>query len=335
MISLQPDLIGIDDGYAAIKVAHLSGGQIKTFAIRSMATLADQARSVNGKPPFEAYETGGVRLLVSEYGATIDTRFDDYPVSDLNRVLVHHAMRMAGLGGRDVRIATALPAMEYFSSEVPAKEKAASLNRLVTPMDGGAPARIVHQEVAAQGLAAFFDWALDDEGRAVNGVTRPVSVIDIGGRTTDIVSLLPGRDGPILQSEATGSLHAGVMELEDFVRARVREVFHIEGAALRDLGEAIRTRKIVYRGKDIDIAEFVEAGIASVHSKIEAFIQSKIKTGVEYDTILVVGGGAEIFGEVLQAERGAVIPNQPAFANSRGLLKFLRARFSTAERRVA
>ncbi|MGK9007660.1 plasmid segregation protein ParM domain-containing protein, partial [Citrobacter europaeus] len=60
----------------------------------------------------------GLDYTVSEYLPNADdTRFKDYPRSPLNRVLVHHALRVAGFGGKDVSIATGLPVSYYYMAD--------------------------------------------------------------------------------------------------------------------------------------------------------------------------------------------------------------------------
>ncbi|WP_240533981.1 hypothetical protein [Aeromonas veronii] len=58
---------------------------------------------------FYQTEEGGAYTVNEHLQNYEDTRFKEYPKSALNRVLVHHALRQAGFGGKNVVIATGLP----------------------------------------------------------------------------------------------------------------------------------------------------------------------------------------------------------------------------------
>ncbi len=45
---------------------------------------------------------------------------------------------------------------------------------------------VVDHQIFAESLAAFVDWALDEQGQLVNAVNNGVLVVDVGGGTTDI-----------------------------------------------------------------------------------------------------------------------------------------------------
>ncbi|AKS22846.1 hypothetical protein ABH19_02415 [Leptospirillum sp. Group II 'CF-1'] len=316
----EPVNVGVDDGYAAVKLAWQDpDGTLRTFSVPSriqqgsfgIGTLTSDAR-VGG------YETEGLFFTVGIEGE--ETRFPDFNLSPLARVLAHHALDQAGFEGRPVRIASGLPLNRYFlrigkPDEEQIAGKIESFARPVIRADGGETVRIVQHKVFAQGLAAALDW-LSDPKRRTSG---EVGIVDIGGQTTDISVVLPG-----LLRERVATYDIGVLSVHDLLRRRVCGTHRVDDVPSETLEKALATGSLQIWGKNHDVGKECEAVIHDVWSQLERRIRSVFEKKIaSLDVILFVGGGSHIFRNLLATFPNAVIPEKPEFANARGLLKAL------------
>lgn len=119
MITNKPLFVACDDGYAETKVISAEGHKIR---LPSMVRAGIVLGSVSDE--IHTYITSNKDKQEEKYTASMDndnqassTRFDSYPLSPENRVMIHHALRRAGLGGREIIIGTSLPLMDFFDGE--------------------------------------------------------------------------------------------------------------------------------------------------------------------------------------------------------------------------
>ena len=272
------------------------------------------------------YETGGLEYTVGDHVEGEGTRFEDYPFSPLNRVVVHHLLRLMGLSGKQVKIGTGLPVATYFSgpSWAPAHQiierKNASLLTEVRATSGDPCASISSSHVFAEGVAAWIDHSVDVAGNVVVSPTEPAAVVDIGGRTTDIVTILPGWR---VDSKRSGTANIGVLDLMEAIRNEVNRKFETEVAWNR-FDHSLVTNRVKLWNQEQDIKEIVAASKQQVLGQIAREIQRQIGKGVDFETILFVGGGAKVFEDVQKNYRNAVMATDPDFANARGILKYMQ-----------
>lgn len=331
---MTPYYVGCDDGYAAIKLAWTGPGitGVKTMSIPSQAAVGVQMSDVNGKVE-NAYETEGTDYTVSKLlTSPVDTRFDGYPVSQLNRVLVQHALAKAGLGGQPIVLATGLPPSDYFSHSSSTVNNKALTNKMLNlriPVraKNGRPSAIpLRQTVGAQAVAAAIDYLVDDRIEMVRAFDRPIAVVDIGGRTTDCVYVVPGEETAftIDHKRTASQKNVGILRAIDVVRAMVAEHHEIDAAQLGSLDEVLKTRRIHLFGKPNDVSMFVDRALHQVGEEILRFVERTIGRATEAQTVLFIGGGAEALPGLLKSYPHAVIVPDPQYANARGLLKVAR-----------
>lgn len=325
-------LISIDDGFRRTKaVLGAEGGK----GFRTEVQFSSAAPGFvlgrtggSGQDGFSgAYSTEGQDFTVDPHIDGDDTRFDGYALSDLNRVLVHHAMHSVGLSGRHVTLATGLPLATYFDPSGRPRtdligQKKRSLAKPVVAHSGAAPVVVERQIVCPQGVAAFADWLLDDdlnlrEGRSPS---QRLAIIDIGGRTTDTAMVIgAGR----IDMRQSGTANIGVGDVLDALRARLMAEFKVSAIRTSSLEAYLREREAMVRGKRHDISEHVDAAISAVFDRIAREVQRRI--GDAFDVpIYVVGGGAVLMGKAIKALYGhADIAEGAEFANARGYYKIL------------
>lgn len=322
--------IGVDDGHYAIKIVAEDG---KTFSVPSRGAAGRQLIAIRSEDEAVFYETEeGQQFTVSEFLPTFeDTRFQEYPRSQLNRTLVHDALRRAGYGGRNVRITTGLPVSYYY---MPNGEKNQTLidgkieNLRKTVLCGDIPvANIIANTVASEAVASFVDQLMDMDGVPTDDydelVKLPVGIIDVGGKTTDCAVLLPGM---MVDSSRSGSNDVGVLTLIKAVSARLRVHLKLDSdLSATAIERALHTGTVRIYGKDECVKSIVDEEKERLTGRIMNSIRDKVGKGADLDHVLFVGGGAIVLkDQLLHHFPHARVPDQPEFANARGMLKFAK-----------
>ena len=320
--------IGLDDGYAYTKVALPCG---RVFAVPSRAKLGAAGITAlhADHAPIREYVTDGLRYAAGAVEGE-STRFDDYPVSRLNRVIVQHALQAAGLSGRVLHAVSGLPVSTFYHAEGAKRndfitQKRANLKTAARPADESLPAEIAFHEVIPEALAAWYDDVVTETPDGVKLETErmqaPVAVIDIGGRTTDFVVVA---DQAVIH-RSSGSLRCGLLDVKQQIGERLRARFDLESLPERAVDDAVRQRRIRLYGKAHDISDLLTLVLREVVEKIYVETRRQLGKGAELERVLIVGGGAVVLDEHLRHWfPNQVIAAMPAFANARGMLKYLQ-----------
>lgn len=327
----KPIYVGVDDGHYAIKIFTETG---EMFSIPSRARSGrhmlswQEQEEDNG---FYQTEEGGIYTVNGYLQNYEDTRFKEYPKSAINRVLVHHALRQAGFGGKDVVIATGLPVSYYYLANgrkddalIAAKE--ANLQKAVT-CGSFALANIAKNLVTTEAIAAYFDQLLGLDGKSTpeqeEFAAGMVGVIDVGGKTTDCAVILPG--GAQVDCDRSGSSDTGVLLLNDVIESRLRTMFDLDNVPMHMIEAAIGQGIVKISGKKEDVKELVTAEKERLAEQIMSGVRTKIGSGKDLDSVLFVGGGAIVMRDQLAKHFShAQFPENPAFANARGMFKIAK-----------
>ncbi len=164
----------------------------------------------------------------------------------------------------------------------------------------------------------------EGEGGAVldeSLLSVPIAIVDIGGRTTDYVVV---KNQGIVHG-SSGSLQCGMLDVKQQVADGIQARFDLECLGDQIIAQSVLNRVVRLHGKDYDIAPLVELAKRQVVEQILVETRRQLGLGVELDRVLFVGGGAV----ALTNHIDSWFPNQtivehPAFANARGMLKYLR-----------
>jgi len=326
--SMNPVPVGLDDGYAYTKVALPDG---RLIVIPSRARVGQSGVTwidPNQQCIFE-YETEEAVYAVGAVDGA-PTHFEGYPWSGLNRAIVQHALQQAGLAGRTVHAVSGLPVSAFYRKsgehrhETLAKKRD-SLKQAVRPLSGALQAGIAFHEVIPEALAAWYDDVIIEQGDGVtleaDRVAVPVAIVDIGGRTTDYVVV---KNQGILH-DSSGSLHCGMLDVKQIVTNGIQERFDLEVVSEQLVAQAVECKVVRLRGTDHDIAALVESAKREVVERIHAETRRQLGLGVELDRVLFVGGGTVALVEhIANWFPHQAIAAHPAFANARGMLKYLR-----------
>ncbi|CAG9170059.1 ParM/StbA family protein [Cupriavidus pinatubonensis] len=320
--------VGNDDGFRQNKTVTSEGTKLSIPSLVragfTLTTIGEDDAGAGG------YETEGRQFTVDAEVDGEDTRFDDYALTEINRVLVNHALHLAGLSGKRIVLATGLPFQSFFrpGTNEPNQDlidkKIANLKLPVSAINGQEAPVIIEQQVTAQGLAAYVDYLTGDNGEIRDNVDpgAPVAVLDIGGRTTDTVTVYGGGK---LDHVASGTGNIGISNVFDHIANELKRQFNVARIRVATLDQVARHRKIRLRGQEHDVGEIVDAAVQEVGQQILREVKRRIGDAAEMDTVLLVGGGAALMHDLVRNEYPhCQVPDDPEFANARGMLKYVQ-----------
>jgi len=326
--SINPIPVGLDDGYAFTKVA-LPDGRLIAIPSRARVGKSDVTWINGAEQRIFEYETEDAVYSVGAVDGA-PTHFEGYPWSGLNRAVVQHALQQAGLTGRTVHAVSGLPVSTFYRNsgehrqETIAKKRD-SLKQAVQPLSDGLSAGIAFHEVIPEALAAWYDYVIveQDDGVTLDAdrVSIPVAIVDIGGRTTDYVVV---KDQGILHA-SSGSLQCGMLNVKQHVANGIQARFDLETLSEQLVSLAVENKIVRLQGKEHNVADLVEAAKREVVEQLHAETRRQLGLGVELDRVLFVGGGTVALAEnIANWFPHQAVAEHPAFANARGMLKYLR-----------
>jgi plasmid segregation protein ParM len=326
--NLNPIPVGLDDGYACTKLALPDG---RLLVIPSRARLGKSAVTwiQQAEQRIFEYETEDTVYSVGAVDGE-PTHFEGYPWSGQNRAIVQHALQQAGLAGRTVHAVSGLPVSAFYRNsgehrkDVIAKKRD-SLKQAVRPRSSALAAGIAFHEVIPEALAAWYDHVIveGDEGVTLDAdrVAVPIAIVDIGGRTTDYVVV---KNQGILHA-ASGSLQCGMLNVKQRVADGIQARFDLESLSEPLMAHAVEHKYVRLQGKNHDVGDLVESAMREVVERIYVETRRQLGLGVELDRVLFVGGGTVALADhIADWFPHQAIAEHPAFANARGMLKYLR-----------
>ena len=320
--------IGLDDGYAYTKVA-LPDGRLIVIPSRARVGHAGVTWIHEAQQRVFEYETENTVYAVGAVEGA-PTQFEGYPWSGLNRAITQHALQVAGLAGRTIHAVSGLPVSTFYHQrgehrEAAIARKRDSLKQAVRPLSDALPAGIAFHEVIPEALAAWYDAVIvERDGKALLDEARvavPIAIVDIGGRTTDYVVV---KDQGILHA-SSGSLQCGMLDVKQLVEAGIQERFDLETLSEPIVAHAVEHGVVRLHGKDYGVEALVNAAKQEVVERLHAETRRQLGLGVELDRVLFVGGGTVALADhIAHWFPHQAIADHPAFANARGMLKYLR-----------
>jgi len=326
--------VGLDDGYAYTKVA-LPDGRLVAVPSRARMGSAGVTWIREEEQKIFEYETEGSVYSVGAVDGE-PTQFNEYPGSALNRVIVQHALHQAGLSGRSVHVVTGLPVSAFYRNDGQQRRKVIEAKRdglklTVEPVVSHPSAQrtlktsIAYHEVIPEALAAWYDFVIvtADDGVTLDAdrVNAPIAIVDIGGRTTDYVVV---RDQGIVH-ESSGSLNRGMLNVKVRVANGIQEQFDVDELGEQSIARAVETHRLRLHGKDHDVSDLVKLAKRELVERLYTETRRKLGLGVELDRVLFVGGGsAALSDDIANWFPNQTIADHAAFANARGMLKYLQ-----------
>jgi plasmid segregation protein ParM len=335
-VNISPTIqVGLDDGYAFTKLV-LPNGRLMAIPSRARIGQAGVTWIEADKQRIFEYSTEGSIYSVGSVDGE-STRFTGYPVSGLHRCIIQHALQQARLGGHSVHVVSGLPVSAFYFSDGQQRsgaiqQKRDTLKIAVEPVssggmfDRGRPSvSVAFHEVIPEALAAWYDQVIEvNAGEASLNTVRvekPVAVVDIGGRTTDYVVV----ENQGILHRSSGSLNKGLLDVHSQVSQGIQKQFNLESVSEQRVAEAVKRGTVRLHGREHDVSGIVTEAKLELVTQLYAETRRQLGLGEALDTIIFVGGGSA----ALAADIADWFPNQqiaekPAFANARGVLKYLQ-----------
>jgi plasmid segregation protein ParM len=327
--------VGLDDGYAYTKLA-LADGRLVAIPSRGRIGHAGVTWMASGQPQIFEYDTEGSRYSVGLVDGE-STCYDGYPISGLHRAIVQHALQQARLAGHSVHVVSGLPVAAFYFRDGKKRTESILLKREslkipVQPVSTGGlyatqtlPVSVAFHEVIPEALAAWYDQVIvpGEGGVALDArrLSATMAIVDIGGRTTDYVVV---KDQGIVHG-SSGSLTKGMLDVHTRVAQAIQQQFDLETVGEQCLAAAVERHSVRLHGKDHDVTALVETAKHELVEQIHAETRRQLGMGAELDTVVFVGGGSAALAPRLADwfPHQCIAPH-PAFANARGMLKYLQ-----------
>jgi plasmid segregation protein ParM len=316
--------VGIDLGYSSVKAI---GGTGRAITFPSVVGTPDKGRfSLNGNKDIVLDVPGDGMCLIGE-SAIMQSRFIDRR-EDRGWIEgdAYYKLMLAGFTELtaatvcELVVVTGLPVTFYANDRDSLRDRFLGEHRATREGRRTQLFRVVDCRVIPQPFGALLSVALDSKGQVADQdlATGAVGVIDVGGKTTNLLSV--NRLSEI--GRETSSVNVGAW---DVVRA-VRE--HLTGFCpnldLRDhqIAHAVIRRSVRYYGELVDLGPLVEATLEPMAEAVIAQATQLWSGAAALDAILVAGGGALLLGPCISRHfPHARTVKDPVFANAMGYWK--------------
>jgi len=131
--------------------------------------------------------------------------------------------------------------------------------------------------------------------------------------------------GEKVDRSVSGTGNIGISNVYDRIVHGLRSTFDVSNIRLGTIENAVRNGKIRFRGEEHDIREIIRSAVREVGPQIIREVQRRIGDAAEMSEVLLVGGGASLMSGVMRERYPhCVVPEEPEFANARGMLKFIQ-----------
>lgn len=343
VIEDKPKLVGIDLGYGQVKVfsegvtkkfISAVGTPISTFgratAIASEQELLDSlAMTWNGK----TYYVGKNAIVNTRNGRLTlrqnKTATDDNVVKLLTglAILMQEDQEYA-----EFDVITGLPVLEFNNEAENLKQtllnggKTFAFDMHYGPKIVRKNIKINQAIVISQGEGAFYDFILDGNGSIVNSranlVSGTVMVVDMGYRTTDIVTMENGRYIETLSDQ----LNKGVNAIHQEVLRLIMQELGVK-KELREMDEIVRGGILFHNRKEINVNKIIDkVAVPFAEDIVENLHIISNDTLGSVNHVILTGGGAEIIysfvGAQLQNTVDSSIMDNAEFCNASGYFKY-------------
>jgi plasmid segregation protein ParM len=316
--------VGIDLGYSAVKAI---GGTGRAITFPSVVGTPDLGRfSLDAKEDILLDVPGDGLCLIGK-SAVLQSRFIDrredrgwIEGDAYHKLMLAAFTELTTATACDFVVVTGLPVAYYATDKANLRDRFLGEHRATREGRHTQRFRVVECRVVPQPFGALLSVALDNKGQVADQdlATGAVGVIDVGGKTTNLLSV--NRLAEI--GRETSSVDVGGWDAVRAVREHLTRV--CPNLDLRDhqIVDAVIRRHVRYYGELVDLGPVVEATLEPMAEAVIAQATQLWSGAAALDAILVVGGGALLLGPRLARHfRHARLVQNPVFANALGYWK--------------
>lgn len=341
--TVEVKLVGSDLGYGQIKI--VSGDQKEKFLSAVGTPVSNFGRSTAVVNKQELLDGLSITLDGQIYyvgrNAVVNTRNGRLTLRQNKADHEHNKVKfltsLALLTDQyqeeaEFDIVTGLPVLE-FKNEAEALEKMMNNNGkpFVFDMNYGNVTvkkriKINNVKIVSQGEGAFYDFVLDKTGNIINShaeiVSGTVMVVDIGYRTTDIVTMENGRYIEPLSDQ----LNKGVNTIHQEILRLIMERHGVK-KELRDLDQIVRTGFFYHNTQEYNVNDIInEAARPFAEDIVESLHTISNDQLGSVNHIIFTGGGTQIIYafalELLMNIVNSSIMEDSEFCNANGYYKY-------------
>jgi len=315
--------IAVDDGYGNIKVVvQDESGEIRTQVVPTHFAPGAHGGLMNasdGSFDTMVLQTGGQTYTVGDSTQHSTTEFDDFPYNPANRAVVRYAIAQAGVpNDAEYVLAVGLPIGQFYVGNnkhqkmidqkiAHHREPVFHITDRSVELSAPQAVQCFPQSVMA-GLQAMPDEDIET-----------FAVVDIGHRTTDVTVLTQGR---VAFQRCGGLMDLGVSAAQRVFRGQIENRFQINFE--KSYEKAFLAKKLRISGQVYDVSEEWSLAVRQTGESIRQAVEQIIRPIHSIDAILLIGGGAYVFEEILkeswpQTQR----TEDPVFANAHAWLEML------------
>ena len=317
--------IGADVGCSFVKLAMFdNNNNLIKHAVRSVAVRGNGIKSLLGGQSVAYLCDGQEWHIVDSSPNAAPTDFDEYPYSNLNAVLLKHAIKDAGVLNDEISIAASLPLNDYFNNEEQSKEKK---NRVIAKpvycLNKDTPVLTTPGRIIPEAVAGFIDMFYGFDGKLKEGAPGgDVGLVDIGGRTTDLC-VIRGLD---VYTGTVTTLKRGYLNVCQDLNKLINVHYPATGEfSITDLDRALISRKMeIETGRVEDVDVLVQQAIAMFTEATLNDINRILGNHGQLSGTCFFGGGVKHMEQIIKQQKGVYIPADPQFCNAVGNLKSFR-----------
>lgn len=291
-------IVGADIGYGQTKIMAGAGARaifpslVGPFVeIKYHNDLIRNGKGVDIEVEGQRWFVGELACLQSPFTVSPRARERD---PQLIRTLLLAALHTVGV--TQAQLVTGLPVSWYDDREALIDV----LTGTHTHAINGEPRAVEISEVVVvpQPFGSFFQMLLHGDGRlpreSVPLTRQRIGVIDVGTHTTDYAMA----DALNYVEPKSGSIEVAMGRVYELLQRSVsREIRDID---FQEAERAVRTGEVQVRGQVRDVSNLVQEAVAQVGHQIVGQAQTLWGDGADLSNILLTGGGAPVFVDVVR-----------------------------------
>ncbi len=316
-------ILGDDIGYDTTKIV----SKDKQLAFKSIVGPHKPSLfSVNGRQ--DIVLTDEVGQWVVGQGAIGQALFlkrrdegDWYRTADYRRLMLASFGQATRGKGVRLLVVTGLPVVYYQAGKAEVEALFTGVHRVELLNQPAQRIEVERCRVVPQPFGSIFERAMDDSGRVVDRelAQGPTGVIDIGGKTTNLLQMTNFRD----DSTRTTSVNVGAWNLVQAIQEFLERDYPDLELSQPEVMDAVKTGQVWYHDRFISLAPVIEPMTAEMAEVIESTAMRLWHGAASLRRILITGGGAYLFGDrLVDRFRQAEIVPDSRFANARGYWKY-------------
>lgn len=175
-------------------------------------------------------------------------------------------------------------------------------------------------KIIAQSAGAYYDYILNEDGTVKEERVKPkVVVIDVGFRTTDVVSMEDAKYNP---SESF-TIYTGVHNVHNELRKKIMKNYRIQKQPT-EMDAVLRERRLIVNGVEVELDQTIREATIPFAEKILSELPLYIANLQEVSLFLITGGGANVMRNFFTLPSPTEFIVDPEQSNARGYYKYLK-----------